>query len=57
MRKFGHIVTILCHNDLTIEDAIRFHQMIGGKRKEEVKSILLIDQISPLASRDFLNLA
>lgn len=35
MRKFGHIGTIPCHNDLAIEDAIRFHQMIGGQRKEE----------------------
>jgi len=35
MRKFGHIGTIPCHNELAITDAIAFHEKIGAKQKEE----------------------
>lgn len=35
MRKFGHVGTIPCHNDLAIADAITFHETIGAKQKEE----------------------
>ncbi|SIS46418.1 Selenocysteine lyase/Cysteine desulfurase [Zobellia uliginosa] len=35
MRKFGHIGTIPCHNELAITDAITFHHKIGAEQKEE----------------------
>ncbi len=35
IRKFSHVGTLPCHDYLAIEDAINFHQKIGGKLKEE----------------------
>jgi len=35
IRKFGHIGTIPCHNNKAIADAIKFHQTLGAKQKEE----------------------
>jgi selenocysteine lyase/cysteine desulfurase len=35
IKKLNHTGTHPHHNDLGIEDAIDFHNMIGGKRKEE----------------------
>ncbi|SDM70338.1 Selenocysteine lyase/Cysteine desulfurase [Catalinimonas alkaloidigena] len=35
IRKFDHIGTLPCHNDLAIAEAIAFHAQIGAQAKEE----------------------
>lgn len=35
IRKLNHTGTHPCHTDLTIADAIKFHEKIGSQRKEE----------------------